>query len=181
MSVDPAGIVPTSIVPEYCSQCGTELEDRPFEDGEYPWCPGCEFLFAKNPVPAVQVVVHDDDAVLLVEERHLDDELWNFPGGHANPREGPREAVLRELAEETGLRADPGDLSLSTVYHGENPRTDYYLITYALARTDADGTVAPTDDVADAAFWPVEEVLADEDRTRASDRERVAALFDQER
>ncbi len=105
----------------------------------------------------------------------VDDDRWNLPGGHARPREGPREATCREPAEETGLGADPVDLTLSTVYHGENPRT---VVTYALARADADGAVEASEDVADAAFWPAAEALASPERIRDSDRERIETLFE---
>lgn len=35
---------------------------------------------------------------------------WVTPGGGIDPGEGPAEAALREVAEETGHAADPGDL-----------------------------------------------------------------------
>ena len=36
--------------------------------------------------------------------------LWNFFGGHLEPGESPRVAVLRELDEETGLSPDMAEL-----------------------------------------------------------------------
>lgn len=42
-------------------------------------------------------------AVLLVH--HLATGRWLFPGGHVDPDETPAEAALREVHEETGIRA----------------------------------------------------------------------------
>lgn len=51
-------------------------------------------------------------AVLLVWHRAT--ALWMLPGGHIEPGESPAEAALREVLEETGVRAriagDPLDL-----------------------------------------------------------------------
>lgn len=47
------------------------------------------------------VVLSRDQEVLLVEHRKLG--MWLYPGGHVEPGEDPVQAVLREVAEETGL------------------------------------------------------------------------------
>ena len=44
--------------------------------------------------------VFRDDAMLLVKE--LSDNGWTLPGGWADPYESPREAVVREVFEESG-------------------------------------------------------------------------------
>jgi len=46
-------------------------------------------------------IVLADQQVLLVEHRKLG--MWLYPGGHIEPDEDPVQAVLREVAEETGL------------------------------------------------------------------------------
>lgn len=48
------------------------------------------------------VVLDAAGRVLLVSER-LDDGRWTLPGGWVDPGEAPREAVAREVREETGL------------------------------------------------------------------------------
>jgi 8-oxo-dGTP pyrophosphatase MutT (NUDIX family) len=46
-------------------------------------------------------IVLSGDQVLLVEHRKLG--WWLYPGGHIEPDEDPAQAVLREVAEETGI------------------------------------------------------------------------------
>lgn len=45
----------------------------------------------------------DRRRVLLVE--HRAEGKWVFPGGHVDPNEAPHEAAIREVREETGIRA----------------------------------------------------------------------------
>jgi TDG/mug DNA glycosylase family protein len=55
--------------------------------------------------PAVRVLVVDPaDRVLLVEFRWPDKTVWAPPGGGIEPGETPEQAIVRELAEECGLR-----------------------------------------------------------------------------
>ena len=41
----------------YCPRCGTLMERRQVDDREREVCPACGFVFYRNPVPAVGVVV----------------------------------------------------------------------------------------------------------------------------
>ncbi|HET6214067.1 MAG TPA: NUDIX domain-containing protein [Micromonosporaceae bacterium] len=52
---------------------------------------------------ASAVVLDDQDRVLLVHHNKLG--KWLYPGGHIDPNESPGEAAIRELTEETGIRA----------------------------------------------------------------------------
>lgn len=49
-------------------------------------------------------VIIEDHKVLLVQQRKASAYgLWGLPGGHIEPGETPKEAVLREIQEELGL------------------------------------------------------------------------------
>jgi len=59
-------------------------------------------------VGAVAVLRRDDGAVLFVDQRHS--EGWALPGGLLRRGECPDDAVIREVAEEVGVRLSPASL-----------------------------------------------------------------------
>jgi 8-oxo-dGTP diphosphatase len=66
------------------------------------------------------VVVRADGCVLLREPTdHYDEYVWTFPKGKLDPGESPEDCALREVLEETGVRARivrriPGDFAGGT-------------------------------------------------------------------
>jgi 8-oxo-dGTP diphosphatase len=162
------------VVPEYCHRCGAELGAHEFEGNELPWCPDCNTVFARNPVPGVHVVVHDADSALVLDEPIPQHEgVLSLPGGHARPDEGPKEAVVRELEEETTLHADPDDLRFVTVLHAELPEVAFYLLTYAVERSDVDGTLATEFEDGEAYFASLDALRANPQQIRDSDLDRI--------
>ena len=71
------------------------------------------------------VPVSIDGAVLL--GKRTEDGIWTTPGGGAESHEAPEQAARRELFEEAGLVADPGELELVAV--AETPR-GYKIFSY---------------------------------------------------
>jgi ADP-ribose pyrophosphatase YjhB (NUDIX family) len=61
---------------------------------------------ANSLVVAVTAVVTNDQGELLLQKR-ADNELWGLPGGAMDIGESIREAVIREVKEETTLDVEP--------------------------------------------------------------------------
>ena len=53
-------------------------------------------------MPAVAAIVRDGEGHVLVLQK-AEDGGWSLPAGAIDPGESPRDAVVRETAEETGL------------------------------------------------------------------------------
>jgi len=51
---------------------------------------------------------HQGKVLLIKRTKDPWKNLWGFPGGHVNKNETPRQAVIREVREETGLAVTPG-------------------------------------------------------------------------
>ncbi|WP_026360288.1 NUDIX hydrolase [Amycolatopsis nigrescens] len=78
------------------------------------------------PVRCVGGIAHDQHGSLLLIRRANDPGrgLWSLPGGRVEEGESDIEAVIREMAEETGLIVIPGTLA-GTVVRGPYEIHDY--------------------------------------------------------
>ena len=104
-------------------------------------------------VGAVAVV---DGAVLLIRRgRAPQAGRWSVPGGHVEPDERPEEAVVRELAEETGLVGVCGPVVLDATVDIDGTR--YWITDYAVTVVDRRDPV-PSDDAEAAAWVPLDKI-----------------------
>lgn len=67
-------------------------------------------------IGAFGIIFDEQKRVLLVHRRDYD--LWNLPGGTLEDFESPKNAVIREVREETGLEVEV--FKLLGVYNKEN-------------------------------------------------------------
>jgi 8-oxo-dGTP diphosphatase len=95
-------------------------------------------------VPCVGALTYDDAGRLLLVRRANDPGrgLWSLPGGRVEPGEDDATAVVREMAEETGLVVTPGALV------GRVVRGPYDIADYGC--TVVGGALAAGDDATDA-------------------------------
>ena len=108
------------------------------------------------------VVLRSDGAVLLIRRAQPPAKgSWTLPGGKVEPGETPERAVVREIAEETGLRVAP----IAVVETLELEREGYaYRIVDFACRLEGDAEARAATDV-DAVRWVLPSELASLDLT----------------
>ena len=93
------------------------------------------------PIAAALAVVLRGERLLLVRRSHRPDAgRWGFPGGKIEPGETVIAAALRELAEETGVSAEPVEVMRTLEDHDDVEKTTIFGTTVhaVLRRRDID-------------------------------------------
>lgn len=80
-------------------------------------------------VPSVFACVHEKGKVLLLRRANTGwlDGWYDLPAGHLEDQEKFKDGAIRELFEETSLRANVADLKLIHLYQNHhNPKSPHY-------------------------------------------------------
>ncbi|WP_405578243.1 NUDIX domain-containing protein [Streptomyces sp. NBC_01190] len=115
----------------HCSACGTPF---PADAGWPRACARCGTVHYRNPLPvavALLPVRTADGAALVVIRRTIEPRLGRLalPGGFIDVGESWEGAVVRELAEETGITASAADVTLADAL---TDRPGGYLLLFGL-------------------------------------------------
>jgi ADP-ribose pyrophosphatase YjhB (NUDIX family) len=116
------------------------------------------------------VAIVDGSILLVRRARAPQAGRWSVPGGHVEPGERPEDAVVRELAEETGLSGVCGPVVLDVRVDIEGRR--YWITDFAVTVDRAQPVAA---DDAEAAAWVPLDQLDGLDVVEGLDR-LIAAL-----
>ncbi len=140
-------------------------------------CPACGFTAYANPVPAANALVVDEGGRLLLARRARDPARgrWDAPGGFVEEGEHPLDTLVRELREETGLQVEP--LAFAGVWvdwYGDGDDAAATLGLYWHARVTG-GALAAADDVAELAWFRVDELPAGDELAFPSVAEALSA------
>lgn len=172
----------------YCPRCGAQLERRFTEGRDRDVCAACGFVFYRNPVPAVGVVVAQDGNVVMIRRKYPPRAgYWALPAGYMELGESAEEAAIRECHEETGLLVQIDHL-LGVYSFGEGEESGLVII---YAATALGGELRAEDDAIEAGAFPLDALpspMAFRTHLQALDRWRregrlasgtLAALTDQ--
>ena len=141
----------------YCAYCGGRLAEKKLDGRLRKQCPDCGRINYQNPIPAVAMIATNDSDQVMLVRRTVSPAIgdWCLPGGFIEMGETPKQAVHRELMEETRLRCDIDSLfDVGTVING------YYgdVIVLAYSITIAGGVANPGDDADRVDYFTVTEL-----------------------
>ncbi|MBW2332454.1 MAG: NUDIX hydrolase [Deltaproteobacteria bacterium] len=91
----------------FCPICGASLQTGMIEGKERKYCPQCDFVDYKNPLPvALAIAIRDKDFLLIKRGIPPKKGVWASPSGFIEIGETAEQACLRELKEETGVSGE---------------------------------------------------------------------------
>lgn len=139
-----------SRVANFCPNCGAKLALKNRKGRERPICPTCDYIFYFDPKVAVLAFILQDEKVLLIKRAISPGKgKWACPAGFVEYNEDPADAVLRELAEETGLI---GKIErLLEIFPRKDDGLADIVIAYQISITG--GILSPDDDASDAGWF----------------------------
>jgi ADP-ribose pyrophosphatase YjhB (NUDIX family) len=107
-----------------------------------------------TPKVDVRALVLRGDDVLLVQERS--DGCWTLPGGWCEVNESPKEAIEKEVWEESGLRVEASRLLalLDKQKHDHPFQIPHAYKCFFLCEERSGSLIASTTETSGAAFWP---------------------------
>ncbi|MGW3772684.1 NUDIX hydrolase [Actinomadura verrucosospora] len=106
----------------------------------------------RHSVSAGGAVIRDDGRFLVIERR--DNGAWVQPGGVVELEEDPRETVVREVLEETGVRVEAGELT------GVYKNMKRGVVSLVFRCRVVGGEAHPTDEAVEVAWLTKDDVRA---------------------
>jgi 8-oxo-dGTP diphosphatase len=114
-----------------------------------------------TPVCAVGAIVMDHGDILLVKrDREPSKGLWTLPGGRLEPGETLREAIVREVREETGIEIDIDGLIgvAEWISRDDDGTLSYHYVILDFTARPRSRDIRRGDDAAEVRWVPVAEL-----------------------
>lgn len=152
----------------YCPICATPLVRQTLAERERGSCPACGWVHWDNPTPVVAALIEYDGRILLARNRAWPEKMFALVTGFLERDETPRQAIVREVAEETSLATRSA--TLIGVY--EFARKNEVIMAY---HVEAEGEIRLGEELVDYRLiepaklrpWPLGTGLAMADWMRA--------------
>lgn len=136
----------------FCPLCGGRLYAEHIHGLERGVCSACGRINFENPIVGVAAIIKDEQGRILMVKRSADTTyagLWCIPCGYVEYNEDIRQAIVREIKEETALDIECGEVfAVHSNFH--NPKQHTVGIWFNCAIVG--GTPTPGDD-ADEIGW----------------------------
>lgn len=140
----------------YCPGCGHRIQESTIDNHLQGLCTNseCFYVYWGEFSLGVGGVLWYKNKVLLVQRKHNPGKgMWTIPGGYVDHGEPLADAVVREIQEETGIKAKP--LSIIGLRDRPTEKHDTYII---FLMEYLGGTLqAQAEEVSDLGFFTFEE------------------------
>jgi ADP-ribose pyrophosphatase YjhB (NUDIX family) len=137
----------------FCPRCGGKTRKKTIGETKRDSCPSCDEVFYDNPLSAVAIVAEKDGRVVFIKRNIQPAKgMWALPGGFIEQGESVEKAALRELREETGLKAKKAEVIKVVTAQSLFFRT---LIIIGVKATGLTGKMKAGDDAGDARWYDI--------------------------
>jgi ADP-ribose pyrophosphatase YjhB (NUDIX family) len=141
---------------KYCPDCGSLVEVRELEGRPRAFCPQCRRIhYLQLKVGAGAIIEEEGRLLLLQRTQQPFAGDWNLPAGYVEADESPRQAVIRETFEETGLQVEADEL-VDVYFFADDPRGNGILIVYRCHIVG--GKLQETDEGCQPTFFTPQEI-----------------------
>jgi len=142
---------------KYCPICATPLKIGKIEGRERKYCPNCNFIDYKNPLPVALAIAVKDKRFLLIKRGVPPKKgMWGAPSGFIELGETAEEACLRELKEETGVSGEIVKLVGVVSREDKEIYGDMLIVKYLVKVNE--GKLVPGEEVEDVRFFDIAEL-----------------------
>ncbi len=142
----------------FCLRCGHTLDVRQDREGKLrPQCYACGWVYYKNPIPAVAILVLHENNELLLIKRKFEPKPgeWALPSGYMEFYMTPQENAIEELKEETGLI---GEVRHCIGWHYGYSLINQMILSIGFRMDVLSGKLQAGDDAEEAKFIALDEL-----------------------
>lgn len=113
-------------------------------------------------IGAIAVLFHGERFLLVQRGKNPGLGQWGFPGGHVELGETAKAAAVRELWEETSIKATAGDYmtAVDVIGKSDDGQIAYHYLLAVVPCTYVSGTATAGDDAAATEWVDLPEILS---------------------
>jgi ADP-ribose pyrophosphatase YjhB (NUDIX family) len=152
----------------HCPFCGEKLTKKMVDEKNRPYCKACERVIWRNPVPSAAVAVKKESQVLMIK-RGIEPwkGKWSLPAGFIEMHEDPEIAAIREVEEETSIKARKEKIELFDTLSFKHDHKEHVIVqVYVINIKNTEGNPAPSSDAEKLEFWSQEDLEKNKDEVR---------------
>jgi len=140
---------------KFCPHCGGKLSLEETLSLSRPQCVDCKRIFYQNPAVGVAAIIINGKKILLGRRNASFRGMWCIPCGYVEYYEDAREALIREIKEETNL-----DIKLGKVFdiHSNFHNPAQHTVGIWFLVEEYRGSIAPGDDIEVLDFFTTSEI-----------------------